>query len=153
MAKVDKNKNLQKIDKEILNTNPTLESIDPELRQELIKTAISVVSVSRVHSGPLPDVETLAGYDKIIKNGAERLMQQVELQSAHRRKIENWYNIQSLLGQLFGLVIAGSVLYASYQLAIKGNEAVAKVLGDSTKVGIKGIFVYGKRKQNEESNQ
>lgn len=38
MAKVDKNKNLQKIDNEILNTNPTLENIDPELRQELIKT-------------------------------------------------------------------------------------------------------------------
>lgn len=67
MAKVDKNKNLQKIDNEILNTNPTLENIDPELRQELIKTAISIVSVSKVHSGPLPDVETLAGYDKIIK--------------------------------------------------------------------------------------
>lgn len=153
MAKVDKNKNLQKIDKEILNTNPTLENIDPELRQELIKTAISVVSVSRVHSGPLPDVETLTGYDKIIKNGAERLMQQVELQSAHRRKIENWYNIQSLLGQLFGLVIAGSVLYASYQLAMKGHEAVAIVLGGATIVGLTGIFVYGKRKQNEESNQ
>jgi len=41
MAKVDKNKNLQKIDNEILNTNPILENIDPELRQELIKTAIN----------------------------------------------------------------------------------------------------------------
>ena len=149
MAKVDKNKNLQKIDKEILNTNPTLENIDPELRQELIKTAISVVSVSRVHSGPLPDVETLAGYDKIIKNGAERLMQQVELQSAHRRKIENWYNIQSLLGQLFGFVIAGSVLYASYSLAINGHETVASILGGATIVGLTSIFVYGKKKQGE----
>ena len=80
-------------------------------------------------------------------------MQQVELQSAHRRKIENWYNIQSLLGQFFGLVIAGSVLYASYQLAMKGYEAVAIVLGGATIVGLTGIFVYGKRKQNEESNQ
>ncbi|WP_404981553.1 LPXTG cell wall anchor domain-containing protein [Capnocytophaga granulosa] len=36
---------------------------------------------------------------------------------------------------------------------MKGHEAVAMVLGGATIVGLTGIFVYGKRKQNEEINQ
>ena len=154
MGKIEKSKaNIQKIDKELLDSNPTLQNIDPQLRQELIQTIISVTTVSKVHSGPLPDVETLNGYNKIIPNGAERLMQQVEKQSQHRRDIENkvvsWNNIESLLGQLFGLIIAGSVLYASYSLAINGHETVASILGGATIVGLTSIFVYGKKKQGE----
>jgi putative inner membrane protein len=154
MGKIEKSKaNIQKIDKELLDSNPTLQNIDPQLRQELIQTIISVTTVSKVHSGPLPDVETLNGYNRIIPNGAERLMQQVEKQSQHRRDIENkvvsWNNIESLLGQLFGLIIAGSVLYASYSLAINGHETVASILGGATIVGLTSIFVYGKKKQGE----
>lgn len=154
MGKIEKSKeNIQKIDKELLDSNPTLQDIDPQLRQELIQTIISVTTVSKVHSGPLPNVETLNGYNQIIPNGAERLMQQVEKQSQHRRDIENkvvsWNNIESLLGQLFGLIIAGSVLYASYSLAINGHETVASILGGATIVGLTSIFVYGKKKQGE----
>ena len=154
MGKIEKSKeNIQKIDKELLDSNPTLQDIDPQLRQELIQTIISVTTVSKVHSGPLPNGETLNGYNQIIPNGAERLMQQVEKQSQHRRDIENkvvsWNNIESLLGQLFGLIIAGSVLYASYSLAINGHETVASILGGATIVGLTSIFVYGKKKQGE----
>ena len=80
-------------------------------------------------------------------------MQKGEKQSQHRRDIENkvvsWNNIESLLGQLFGLIIAGSVLYASYSLAINGHETVASILGGATIVGLTSIFVYGKKKQGE----
>jgi uncharacterized membrane protein len=40
-------------------------------------------------SGPLPHPDILAAYDSIIKNGAERIMSQVETQSAHRILITN----------------------------------------------------------------
>ena len=51
MGKIEKSKaNIQKIDKELLDSNPTLQNIDPQLRQELIQTIISVTTVSKVHS-------------------------------------------------------------------------------------------------------
>ena len=144
---------VQKIDSDLVASNPSLNEIDPTLRQELIQTIIGVTAISKVHSGPLPDVETLNGYNQIIPNGAERLMQQVEKQSQHRRDIENrvikWNSIESLIGQLCGMIIAGSVLFASYRLAMNGHEAVASVLGGTTIVGLTSIFVYGKKKQKE----
>ncbi|MEN5213154.1 DUF2335 domain-containing protein [Elizabethkingia anophelis] len=109
--------------------------------------------MSKSHSGPLPDVETLHGYNEIIPNGGERLMKQVELQGEHRRKIESsvikWNNLQSLIGQIFGLLIAVGILYASYELAMNGHDGVAGALGTTTIGSLVGIFVYGKRKQKE----
>ncbi|GET45255.1 DUF2335 domain-containing protein [Capnocytophaga felis] len=154
MDKEASKQELQRLDEEVISVNPSLKNINPKKRQELLQAYMGVVSVTKMHSGPLPDVETLKGYDEIIPNGGERLMQQVEKQGNHRRKIEskvvNWNNFQSLLGQVFGLLIAGGVLFASYDLAMKGHESVAKVLGSTTIIGLAGIFVYGKKKQRED---
>ncbi|MEN5132363.1 DUF2335 domain-containing protein [Elizabethkingia anophelis] len=119
----------------------------------MAKSTLQVISISKSHSGPLPDVETLHGYNEIIPNGGERLMKQVELQGEHRRKIESsvikWNNLQSLIGQIFGLLIAVGILYASYELAMNGHDGVAGALGTTTIGSLVGIFVYGKRKQKE----
>lgn len=107
----------------------------------------------RSHSGPLPDVETLEGYSKIIPNAGERLMQQVEKQSEHRRKMEsrnvNWLNFQSLIGQIFGFAIASIVLYACYILTMEGHDYVASIIGSTTIVSLASIFVYGRYSQNK----
>lgn len=145
---------LKEIEQAIINANPSIQKLPSKQRQELIKATISVISISKSHSGPLPDVETLEGYNQIIPNGAERLMKQVEEQGSHRRKIENrvinWNNAQSLIGQVFGLFIAGGVLFACYKLAMSGHDTVASVLGGTTIVSLVGIFVYGKKKQKEQ---
>ncbi|MGH7450205.1 MAG: DUF2335 domain-containing protein, partial [bacterium] len=39
-------------------------------------------------SGPLPPPEAVEHYNKIIPNGADRLLKMVELQSEHRRACE-----------------------------------------------------------------
>ena len=42
--------------------------------------------ISRFHSGPLPDAETLEHYNRIIPNGAERIMRLVD---AERKSYSN----------------------------------------------------------------
>lgn len=153
MSREESNKDLQRLDNEVISANPSLKNIKPKQRQEILQTIMQVVSV-RSHSGPLPDVETLQGYNQIIPNGAERLMQQVEKQSEHRREMERKVissnNLQSFIGQFFGLLIAGGVLYASYELTMSGHDTVGGILGGTTLVSLVGIFVYGKKKQSQD---
>lgn len=153
MNREENNEELQKLDNEVISANPSLKSIKPKQRQEILQTIMQVVSV-KTHSGPLPDVETLQGYNEIIPNGAERIMQQVEKQSEHRRDMERKVissnNLQSFIGQFFGLLIAGGVLYASYELTMNGHDTVGGILGGTTLVSLVGIFVYGKKKQKDD---
>lgn len=147
-----KTEELKELEKKIFS-NPQLQNIPQKQRLEITRNTLQVISYSKSHSGPLPDVETLQGYNEIIPNGGERLMLQVEKQGDHRRKLEgrviNWNNFQSLLGQLFGLIIAAGFLYACYELAMNGHDTVAGILGGTTIVSLVGIFVYGKNKQTE----
>lgn len=141
---------------EILS-DPKFRGISQKNRNELVQRITSLVSFSKTHSGPLPDVETLEGYNRIIPNGGERLMQQVEKQSEHRRNLESsvvtWNNIQSFVGQCFGLIVALGFLYVTYLLAMGGHDTVASILGGTTIVGLVSVFVYGKKKQSEDFNQ
>jgi uncharacterized membrane protein len=42
----------------------------------------------KVHQGPLPDPETLRGYEDIVPGAAERIISLMEQQSMHRMSIE-----------------------------------------------------------------
>lgn len=149
-------KELAAIDRALVKNRPSVKNIDSKKRKDLIAGTANIImsSVSlRSHSGPLPDVETLEGYSKIIPNAGERLMQQVEKQSEHRRKMEsrnvNWLNFQSLIGQIFGFAIASIVLYACYILTMEGHDYVASIIGSTTIVSLASIFVYGRYSQNK----
>jgi uncharacterized membrane protein len=90
-----------------INLNPKSESDEISLRDEIndilsdptikentkskIKNILHIQTVTKSMglSGPLPHPDILAAYDSIIKNGAERIMSQVETQSAHRILITN----------------------------------------------------------------
>jgi len=48
-----------------------------------------VVTLMSHHRGPLPHPDSLARYDAIIPNGAERIMRMAELEQQHRHKWES----------------------------------------------------------------
>ncbi len=77
---------LSVIEKELLKTDPrVLDGV--KNKQALLRTVMSV-SLQRTHSGPLPDSHTLEEYNRIIPNGAERIMIVFEKQSDHRMELE-----------------------------------------------------------------
>ncbi|MCK0205479.1 DUF2335 domain-containing protein [Ornithobacterium rhinotracheale] len=149
---------IEKLEKDLSNDPNLLKNIDETQKKQLIEETVAkvvqIVSVERTHSRPLPDVTTLEGYNRIIPNGGERLMRQVELQSEHRRKLEasvvKSNNRQSFLGQIIGALIAFSFLIASYLLASNGHEIAASTLGGGTLVGLVTVFVYGKKTEKED---
>jgi uncharacterized membrane protein len=77
---------LSVIEKELLKTNPRIfEGV--KNKEALLRTVMSI-SLQRTHSGPLPDSHTLEEYNRIIPNGAERIMTVFEKQSDHRMELE-----------------------------------------------------------------
>jgi uncharacterized membrane protein len=44
----------------------------------------------QAHAGPLPNPETLAQYNDIIPDGADRIMKMAEGQASHRQKLEEY---------------------------------------------------------------
>ena len=64
---------------------PVIDTLPKDKRAAVAQIAREV---SRYHSGPLPDPETLAHYSRIIPNGAERIMALVEREAAHRHTQE-----------------------------------------------------------------
>lgn len=132
------------------NNNPKVLS---ELDVEEIKREV-LISVERsIHSGPIPSPEALQKYNKIIPDGAHRIMKMAENQSEHRisieKKVINNQLFQSKLGQTLAFVIALVCLYVSWDLAKSGYEIVASIIGGVTILGLVSTFIYGKVKQKE----
>lgn len=98
-------------------------------------------------SGPLPPPEAVEHYNKIIPNGADRLLKMVESQSEHRRdceKISLNANISiakrgqflAFLLSLVGFGIAG--LCAYFQQPVPST-----VIGGGTLLGLASLFIKG----------
>lgn len=114
----------------------------PPKSQQLILQAISV---SKSHSGPLPDSETIKIYNEVIPNGGDRLMSTVEKQVEHRITLENIglkrsFN-QSSTGQWIGFIIALFFGYLSYDLIVKGHELAGTIIGSIDLVSLVAVFV------------
>lgn len=100
-------------------------------------------------SGPLPPPELLAEYERLFPGAAERMMRQVELQSAHRREIEHLVvkgNVRdSRLGIVAGVLVAlGCLAVAGYAVR-RGHPTVAITIATATIGTLAGTFVYGTR--------
>lgn len=98
-------------------------------------------------SGPLPPPEAVEYYNKIIPNGADRLLKLVELQSEHRRaceeiglnasiSISKRGQILAFLLSLVGFGIAG--LCAYFQQPVPST-----VIGGGTLLGLASLFIKG----------
>ena len=115
------------------------------------------VSVRSVLSGPLPAPEELAAYNKIIPDGADRIMKMAEQQSAHRILLEstvvNSQQKQSFCGQIFGLIIGLAGLGLATFAAVHGQQQFGSIIGGSTLVSLVSVFVYARWGQKTDLNK
>jgi uncharacterized membrane protein len=54
------------------------------------KLIVRALAISKQHSGPLPDGDTIRVYGEVIPDGGDRLMKTVEKQVEHRIDIEKY---------------------------------------------------------------
>lgn len=101
----------------------------------------------------MPDSESLIQYDSVIPNGADRIMKMAENQQVHRMSIEkkviDSQSIQSLLGQVFGLIIGIVGIASGTFLAYSGESTVGGIIAGGTVVSLVSVFVIGRKKQSK----
>lgn len=120
---------------------------------EVIKTFGLTSIKAMAHSGPLPDPESLARYNEIIPNGADRIMKMAENQQGHRfdieRKVVKGTNNQTTRGQWFALIIALILIGAAIFFGINKQPELAKSILITTLIGVVGLFISGKYLQKK----
>lgn len=115
--------------------------------------------VTTAFQGPLPPPALLEEYDSIVPGLAKEIVHWTTSQTAHRQGIEDramrideklstWYVVEVLLGQLFALLIAITVIASVVYLAMEGREIAAGALGTVGFGGIIAAFITGRRKRS-----
>ena len=111
-------------------------------------------AVSQSFSGPIPSPETLAKYNEIIPNAAERILAMAEKQQEHRQQLERRVIFANTRSQTYGLVagfvIAMTAICGGIWLIAHGKDAsgITAILGSL--VALVGVFVYGRKKQHQD---
>ncbi|ASW74697.1 hypothetical protein IQ37_15190 [Chryseobacterium piperi] len=149
---------LQEIQEDIEEIEPEfLDDLPPEQRKKFLSLVRTIsIRQASMHSGPLPRPEDIEKYNMIIPNGAERIMKEAELQSAHRRSMENKVidsdNKQSAKGQIFGLVISLICIGGAISLGLLDQPWLGGILATTTVIGLVTVYVLGKSAQFPNNN-
>ena len=107
-----------------------------------------------IHQGPLPHPSILKQYNEVVPDAAERIIAMAEAQAKHRQDLEarviHTDNLKSLLGTMFGFVIAlvgfGGGLYAAFS----GQPFWGGAVSIGTLASVVIAFIYGTRYQGRE---
>lgn len=134
-------------------TRPPHDLLPEEKRDAVIRVARQM---SRFHSGPLPDPDSLRAYAQIIPNGAQRIMELVERASRHRHvqeaRLVACETRRVTRGQWMAFVLTLCLTSAGLYLGVTGHDWLAAGLFTTTIGAVVTIFVVGNRARtrNEE---
>ena len=121
----------------------------PEPQQKAIQAILLVISSKKeTYKSPMPTPDILNGYNKVIPNGADRILIMVENQSDHRMRMESITITRELnqsgRGQNYGLIISLSFLAVSAALIYTGHDLAGTFLGTIDLIGLVSVFILGK---------
>lgn len=114
-----------------------------------------IVARSMEFSGPLPHPDILAGYERVHKGCADRLIKMAEQEAEHRRlqealivqagiEADRARAAEAKRGQLCALTIAIAALFIGAWTANAGHDVAAGFLGVSGVGGIVTTFIIGR---------
>jgi len=122
-----------------------LKKLQPEQRESVLRIVQQTLTS---FEGPLPPPQMLAEYDRLIPQGADRLMRLLESQTSHRHvqetRIVSTQTSLPLRGQFIGTGLCVFFGAIGWRLSFTGHDAVAGVLFGTTILGLVTIFVLGR---------
>lgn len=146
----ESNSTLNKVEEALIRKNPELfQNIPKAQREEMVR---AVISITRIHNGPLPPLELIEGYEEVYPGSAKIIFDVFEKQSNHRMKMEDTVitaqQTQSGRGQHYALIIAVLFLAAATVCILQNHDVAGGTLGTIDVLGIVTIFISGKAKQS-----
>lgn len=137
-----------------------IEKVDPLIRglpaaqQQEVR---QIVTTAIAFQGPLPPPGMLEHYERLIPNGAERMMVLLEKQTGHRiameSKLVDGRIMATQTGQWMAFVL--SILFgsAAAYLGATGHEWLAGTIATTTIIGLAVVFVLGKEPGQQQPKQ
>jgi uncharacterized membrane protein len=126
-------------------------------RQPLAQLATQIVHQQITTTGPVPPAELLAGYNRELPDGANRLFTLVENQSAHRQFIEKQIiqtqNTVTTRGQWIACFLVILLTAVGGYFGYMGHEALAGTIFATTIVAVATVFIVGKKTQTRDLDQ
>jgi uncharacterized membrane protein len=102
--------------------------------------------------GPLPPPNHLEHYKEIQADFPERILKLTEDEAAHRRdynlRVLAATKLETLLGQIFGLVVALVAFAVAAYLAHLGHPGASAGFGATTVAGLVWVFVKGRSSES-----
>jgi uncharacterized membrane protein len=124
------------------------EGLSKEKTQQIIQFVTHKVSH---FSGPLPPPEIIKEYDKIVKNGAERIFQMAEKEQSHAIHLENYITKKRLAqidrGSFFSFTLGLAGIISSAYLATLGHDWLAGIIATTTIGSLACAFIIGEKSQ------
>ena len=106
-----------------------------------------LIAHGEMWAAPLPPPSLLVEYDRVVQNGAERILSMAEKQSDHRMRMEatevSSEHTLAQRGQWIGMAVVLAVLMLAGYLAYLGATTTAAVVAGTDVVGLAAVFVYG----------
>ena len=143
----------------------------PINQQQVIRPTMVSQQAVQVHSGPLPDPETMQRYNEILPGTAERIIKVFESEVQHRHNIETerlslakeQIHIQeeyaqidsrnSLLGLIFAFILGIGTIGGGVYITITKSPYGGIFLSAVGLSSLVGTFIYGTRRKAEKKNQ
>jgi uncharacterized membrane protein len=115
-------------------------------QQQFQGTQTQVQVAGRFYTGPIPEPETLAEYERINTGLANRIVTMAEKEQGHRHRVENRRNLAqiatTLLGQVFGFVTAVLTIGLGGFLLHEDKQVAGFVSLVGGVVMLVGAFIY-----------
>lgn len=123
---------------------PLIKALPPEKQEEVRH----IIETSVQYQGPLPPPSMMVEYNKVIPNGADRIMVLLEKQTDHRITVERQMVTEHISvakrGQWFATGLSVFFGCIALFLGLEGKEVLAGSLGVSTIIGLAVVFVLGR---------
>ncbi len=147
--------NLKKVEEAVIKEHPKIfQNIPKGQREDILR---AVFSITKIHSGPLPPLELIEGYENLHPGSAKLIFEIFEKQSLHRMKMEDTVittqQIQSGRGQNYALIVALSFLFVAGLCVLMGHDVAGGVLGSVDVLGIVTVFITGNAKKGNSLKQ
>jgi len=125
-----------------------------EIKHQTDEKIVHRREISAIFSGPLPLPALLAEYDKIIPNGADRILVLAEKQQSHRHCLEKSVvecdTRRSDRGLILGFVLALLLEIGSIYLLATGRNINGLVVFFSTLTTLIGTFIYADKSRKQD---
>lgn len=128
---------LKELDQEVF------EGVSEEKKREILTASLSIMR-ERYFSGPIPPPDLMGHYDKVIDNGAERIMKMAEETNSVFIEEKKSEIKDKTRGQYMGFIIVFLVLALTAYMAYLGENILSGIFGLGGLSSLVYIFVVAR---------